>query len=170
MYESNPTAITPLPCNPRAFDLRLPPYRWDLTEVYSAWSGIWPLDSNLLSGCPLKYVYSLTLQDQYLWYENLIRTFVLKLFFHFSWFPSKLIVNKRLIISAANNFYLKCHCHQNFYSLKRKCSVTCFENFMFPCLVLEMFHFVCNNIHKDITRLWLVDLSAVNPKQQCNFL
>jgi hypothetical protein len=26
-----------------------------------------------------------------------------------------------------------------------------------------------NNIHKDITRLWLVDFCAVNPKQQCNF-
>jgi hypothetical protein len=24
-----------------------------------------------------------------------------------------------------------------------------------------------SNIHKDITRLWLVDFSAVNPKQQC---
>ena len=27
MYESNPTAIIPPPGNPRAFDLRLPPYR-----------------------------------------------------------------------------------------------------------------------------------------------
>jgi hypothetical protein len=29
---------------------------------------------------------------------------------------------------------------------------------------------LCNNIQKNITRLWLVDFSAVNPKQQCNFL
>jgi hypothetical protein len=27
-----------------------------------------------------------------------------------------------------------------------------------------------NNIHQNITRLWLVDFSAFNPKQQCNNL
>jgi hypothetical protein len=55
MYESNPTAISPPPGNPRAFDLTLPPYRREFDGPVgnlTARPGIWPLDNNLLSSFP----------------------------------------------------------------------------------------------------------------------